>query len=175
VGWDSLLHTYIAALCGSQPKPGERSRFSGSFPALIHCQWSITSGADPSYNCIAWSVDETNIWYDSVGGTCNHAAGYCCIDYDSEFGNNDHTLTTAEMDTFYSKKKGYTGSGSGASDAQVMYYSGFHAARKKNCSCGKGQWIMYESKCGNAERIEHIYDQLDNSTLGYGSRTRYYK
>jgi hypothetical protein len=110
------------------------------------------------------------------GLVCDHPHHFCVIDYDTAYGgNNDGTLSTAEIDAFYLAKKGYEPNANGPSDAQVMYYSGFHAARKKNCSCGKGQWIMYESKCGNAERIEHIYDQLDNSTLGYGSRTRYYK
>lgn len=39
--------------------------------------------------------------------------------------------------------------------------------------CGAGKWIIYESKCGDWERIEHIHDQLDG--LIYGSRIRYYK
>jgi len=62
---------------------------------------------------------------------------------------------------------------SGPWDAQAMYYSGYHAARKKPCSCGAGKWYMFSSKCGSAERIEHVWDQLNSES--YGSPIRYYK
>ncbi|MCS7253994.1 MAG: hypothetical protein RMK18_10280 [Armatimonadota bacterium] len=30
------------------------------------CEWSILKGADPSYNCIAWSIGRTDVWIISV-------------------------------------------------------------------------------------------------------------
>jgi hypothetical protein len=87
-------------------------------------------------------------------------------------------MTNEELDFFYAD----TGSKRGGNDfeavatleeADVMYYSGFHGARKKDCTCGAGKWRMFESKCGNAERIEHVHNQLNGST--YGEPVRYYR
>jgi len=55
----------------------------------------------------------------------------------------------------------------------VLYYSEYHGAKKKGCQCGRGKWIMYESKCGDYERIEHVWDQLNDGE--YGDPIRYYK
>jgi hypothetical protein len=56
----------------------------------------------------------------------------------------------------------------------VMYYDGGHAALARLCDCGAGTWLMFESKCGESAQIEHVFDQLDESTNGYGARCRYY-
>ncbi|MGI6494605.1 MAG: DUF7689 domain-containing protein [Kiritimatiellia bacterium] len=76
----------------------------------------------------------------------------------------------------------------GASDAEAIYYpypgnwdylhtpppeTGYHGAKKKGCTCGAGKWIMFESKCGSWEKIEHVWDQLNGSS--YGSAGRFYK
>jgi len=87
-------------------------------------------------------------------------------------GNGNGVLELSEVDAFYALK-GYPNAASGPSDAQVMYYSGYHGARKAGCGCGSGKWIMYGSKCGQWERIEHVWDQLNGST--YGNPIRYYK
>jgi len=62
----------------------------------------------------------------------------------------------------------------------VIYYDGYHAAIKTSedlhtgtCSWGNGKWLVFSSKCGSADVIEHVHDQLDDSD--YGSRIRYYK
>ena len=56
-----------------------------------------------------------------------------------------------------------------------MYFSGYHAARRSaNSPSGMGNWIMYESKCGKWEKIEHIWDQLNNGSE-YGTPVRFYK
>jgi len=68
---------------------------------------------------------------------------------------------------------GYTAPATNHQDADVMYYWGYHAAIRKHCGCGWGKWIMYESKCGTAERIEHVWNQLDDS--GYGYSVLFYK
>jgi len=169
---DNVNYHFIAADCGKQPETdnGQRDAFATAFPGLVHCEWSILSGYDASYNCIAWSVDEDNFWYqklDSIPGT-NY------VGIDEVYGDNDGVFEVDDdMDPFYLAKKGYTPTAVDASDALVMYFSGYHGAKRKSCSCGAGQWIMYESKCGKWERIEHVYDQLNASS--YGSPVRYYK
>jgi len=93
------------------------------------------------------------------------------------------------MDAFYLAKKGWRPQASGPADAECIYYrmprdwhygqgeqmpqSGYHAARKSGCNCGAGKWIMFQSKCGQAEKIEHVWDQLGGSF--YGDLHRYYK
>jgi hypothetical protein len=60
-----------------------------------------------------------------------------------------------------------------AAQAEAMYYSNYHAARKRSCGCGAGKWIMYESKLGQWEKTEHVWDQLNDPT--YGTVIRFYK
>ena len=196
---DRIDYTYIAADCGDQPTtaaedimvsllvPGtsfwrfrtgyvQRQDIEGSYGDLVRCEYSITdnlavrpfSGGHrctiPEYNCIAWSVDETNVWYNP---------DYIAMNY----GDKDGVFELADMDDFYYKKKGWTPITSGtdeerAEQAEAMYYSGFHAARKSSCGCGSGKWIMYESKTGQCERIEHVWDQLTGS---YGTPIRFYE
>jgi hypothetical protein len=55
--------------------------------------------------------------------------------------------------------------------AEVLYYSGFHAAKRRRCSCGSPKWVMFESKCGNLWVLEH----LSNMWGQYGVPIRYYK
>ncbi len=178
---DMVKYTFIGAVCGRQPTPSERNEFHTSFPNLVGCEWSITAEGTDTYNCIAWSVGINDRWFDPViykGGQYVEECWEDGVHYasiDKKYGDKDNVYEISDLDAFYSDEAGYTPTGSGPSDAQAMYYDGYHAAKRKECSCGAGKWIMFESKCGNAERIEHDYDQLDGSSVGYGSRSRYYK
>jgi hypothetical protein len=154
-------------LGGRQPTILERNTFLGWFPSLVNCEWSITAESNPTYNCIAWSVGETNIWYAEIGNIPPNVVGI-----DETYGNNDGIFEISDMDAFYDAK-GYTPTGTGPSDSDIMYYSGYHGARKKTGTCGAGEWVMYESKCGQSLRIEHVYNQLNGAS--YGSPIRYYK
>jgi len=82
-------------------------------------------------------------------------------------------LTDDEVDAFYAAYGFSLIPGGTPENAEVMYYSGYHAARKKSCACGGGQWTMFERKCGQAERIEHVWNHLNGSI--YGTPTRFYK
>jgi len=182
---DTVKYTFIAADCGDQPKTStsQRSDFEGAFPNLKRCEWSITHNVRTmSYNCIAWSVDETGVWYQPW-------------DIDISYGDADSIFEDADMDAFYGHptKKGWSLITSGsaeakANSAEAMYYSygtdwdyindpppsiGYHAARRMTCTCGAQQWIIYGSKCGGWERIEHVWDQLNGSN--YGDPDRFYK
>jgi hypothetical protein len=118
-------------------------------------------------------------------------------DIDRYFGdppNGNGIFEDSDMDAFYIQKRGISLITSGtdeekADEAEVMYYSydsdydypgsppgpGYHAARKNQfCLCGAGAWIMYESKIGEWETIEHVWDQLNESD--YGEKPdRFYK
>ncbi|MGI6494604.1 MAG: DUF7689 domain-containing protein [Kiritimatiellia bacterium] len=104
---DKVKYTFIAADCGRQPTttatPSQRVRFEGVFPKLERCEWSITDNNFPNrtYNCIAWSVGESGIWYNP--------------DYiDQVFGDNDGIFENSDMDAFYNAKKGWHPTASGS-------------------------------------------------------------
>jgi hypothetical protein len=184
---DTVKYTFIAADCGDQPTTTGTQRLeldeSSDFPNLQRCEYSIISPASGTYNCIAWSVNETGFWYNP--------------DYiDRTYGNppsGNGIFEDSDMNAFYSIKKSWSQITTGtnlekANDAEAMYYSygvswdyvhdpvpstGYHGARRKSCSCGAGKWIMYESKIGGLEKIEHVWNQL-NGPL-YGSPTIFYK
>jgi hypothetical protein len=88
------------------------------------------------------------------------------------WGNGDNILQMSELDAFYNDK-GFLPNGTSEEDADVMYYSGYHAAKKKNCTCGAGKWIMFESKLGEWFAVEHVWNHL-NGTF-YGIPSRFYK
>jgi len=184
---DQVNYTFIASDCGDQPRTdnGQRGRLESSFPGLVRGEWSITDNRlKLEYNCIAWSVDESSRWYSPWD-----------IDLDPAWGDQDGVFEDSDMDGFYASKKGgspiLTGSTQQKAEvAEAMYYSygqawnyvlypnnppstGYHGARRKSCGCGAGKWIMYESKCGGLERIEHVWDQLNNSN--YGDPDRFYQ
>ncbi|MEW6026464.1 MAG: hypothetical protein AB1599_04125 [Planctomycetota bacterium] len=175
---DTVRYTFIAATCGRQPKPNERTSAENGWENLVHCEWSITGEATQVYNCIAWTVGETNVWYNP--------------DYiDRRYGDRDGIFEDSDMDAFYFKKKGWRPIASGPEDAKAMYYSlvtnwnygagdpwpsggGYHGAKKMlGCTDGSGKWIMFESKTGEWVRMEHVWNQLNGAS--YRFPTRFYK
>ena len=183
-----IKYKFIAANCGDQPtttgSPSQRARIEGWFPLLIRCEWSITASSTPVYNCIAFSAGLTDRWVEQTiyvpgMGYVNELwiDGVHYVSIDKMYGDGDDIFEMNDLDSFYATVAGLTPTATDQTDAIVMYYNGYHAARKKGCNCGLGKWIMYESKCGRWERIEHVYNQLDNSSVdaNYGTRSRYYK
>jgi hypothetical protein len=130
---------------------------------------SITEGPTPRYNCIAWSVGETTAWYVDVAASKVHPSD---IAIDDVWGNGNGVMTYDELDAFYNAK-GYVPTGTNAHDSDVMFYSLFHGARKKSCSCMAVLRPVFESKCGEGHRVEHLWDQLNGTT--YGTPVRFYK
>lgn len=167
VAEDFIWFTFIAATCGRQPQPDEGDFFAASFPSLTHCEWSVTGQATAAYNCIAWSVGETDVWYNQRRSDPQRGI----VSIDDEYGDRDGEFEISDLDAFYSAK-GFVTTNS-IEEANVIYYSGFHAAGRKNCSCGSGRWVMFESKCGSSLRIEHRRDQLNGEA--YGQVVRFYK
>ena len=159
---DAIKYTFVAANCGRQPRTdtGEKAELEDCFPRLVGCEWSVTGEATNGYNCIAWSVGETNRWYNPS-------------DIDGYYGDGDGRLTVVEMDAFYFEKKGWLPTEAGDAEVKAVFYSGYHGARRKDCHCGSGHWMIFESKCGSAPRIEHVRDQLNGSV--YGAIIRCYK
>jgi hypothetical protein len=165
---DTVEVTCIAADCGSQPSIAAKQRLMGILPALVGCEWTVTGPADSTYNCMAWSVGETDHWYNAVAGR----EGTNLVGIDEAYGNHDGLFDWSDLDAFYWTKKGYLPLASGPADAAVIYYAAFHGAVRRPCGCGAGEWLMFESKCGAMERIEHVWDQVIPT---YGEAVRFYR
>ena len=151
------------------------------FPNLVHCEWSVTGEPSGNYNCIGFTIG-------------NLKRSINPQEIDIVYGNRNGIFETADVDSFYLKELGLKPVANGPEDAIVMYYGykndwdyinnpaypliGYHGAIRKTCSCGKGKWLMYESKCGSSGetfRIEHRWNQLNNEAVFYGKPTRFYK
>jgi len=177
---DWVKFTLISATCGRQPTPIERMRIHNACPDIVDCEWSITAEPTPVYNCIAWSVGETNVFYDSWKD--NPAATYTVIGIDQHYGDGERPLTLKEVENFYNVK-GFEllpdSEGSSPRDADVIYFDGFHAAKKmvkkdgSPCPDGAGKWIMFESKLGKTWQIEHVWGQVSGPVNG--SPVQFYK
>ncbi len=148
-------------------------------PGLVHCEWSILGGFNNKYNCLAWAVGMQNVWVEGVYLENNvstaeseprkNGTGTNYIGIDAKYGNGDGKLDDNEIDNFF-LDYGYVPVAS-VEDADIIYYDGYHAAKRRNCGCGEGRWEMFESKCGAYFTIEHVYDKISN----YGAPARYYR
>jgi hypothetical protein len=124
VGSDWVDYKFISADDGDQPKTetvfgvddpttsgpdyiphNQRNLFESLFPGLIRCEWSITDNQIIStlqlimtYNCIAWSVDETGPnWYAQI----STIPGTNVVGIDQAFGNINGIFEPSDMDAFY--------------------------------------------------------------------------
>ncbi len=52
-------------------------------------------------------------------------------------------------------------------------YENYHAAKRRSCSCGEGEWVMFESKVCDWDVIEHRAFGLDSEL--YGVPIKFYK
>ena len=75
------------------------------------------------------------------------------------------------MDDFYDKK-GYSLT-TDLAEADIIYYDGFHAAKRHNCQCGSDHLNIFASKLGQQEVVEHDQTAFKNGI--YGTPSRYYK
>jgi hypothetical protein len=121
---------------------------------IVDCEWSITGEASKKYNCIAWSVGEDNVFYNNIAS--NYAANV--IGIDEEFGDNDHKFENEDIIAFYAAKGFEQLNTDSPWEADVIYFSEFHAA--KRVSVVNGKYTFFESKLGNEIRIAHVWNQI---------------
>jgi len=125
--------------------------------------------ADGDNNLYFWDGDDEPYTDSNQNGQYDTGETYQDV-------NGNGKYDRCDVDLFYQNKKGWSLITTGtdeqkAAQAEAIYYSNYHGARKRSCSCGSTHWIMYESKAGQLHRIEHVWNQL----TGYGTRARFYK
>lgn len=175
---DSITITPIAANCGNQPKLSEVQKLKDDGNSLVGCEWSVTGESNIYYNCIAWVVNKTDRVYEKAivnqygipipGYIDGNGIHRFSIDYFSDIPDGFWSID--DFDSFMKKELSFVPADT-ISAAEVIYYSGFHAAKRKGCSCGSPQWRMFESKMGSYIRIEHLPEQLTE----YGTPFRFYR
>jgi hypothetical protein len=175
-----------------------------AFPKIIECEYSILNNRDKKYNCIAHSIGVNDKVYvplitDRVlefdaNGNLNSVlrsveekiiGTITYIGIDKKFGDGDKFFRVeltddekkqgkkSDIDEFY-KFHGFFPNASNTVEAEVVYFNGFHAAkRRNNCSCGAGKWFLFESKLGQEEVIEHKI--VSDNSGPYGKPIRFYK
>lgn len=187
-GSNYIGYSFVAATLGNEPRPDQIAVLTITpspdcsgicFPRLVGAEWSVTNPSDGSYNCIANSVGLSNVW---IADTMLGCLSFPCISMDSykPFDHPDPTQTWNNNGQFdypndvnhfyvdvYKCKEA-----KGPDDADIIFYSGFHAARKVT-DANADKWLMFESKLGGNIRIEHEYSQIEDSI--YGTPVLYYK
>ena len=148
-------------------------------------EWGYVSGsANSEYNCIAYAIKTppkiNNIYFwvtDAVptlfgltpsNPTMPSLNGTGCITSIDTFGNNNGIFEDSDIDLFFTHS--YWGGNTTAASisvSKILFYSGFHAAKKSSRTDGcYPSWNMFESKCGEEEIIIHRAEQLTGGAYG---------
>ena len=157
---DVVRYTFISANCERQPTctgtglNNQKIKIEALCGKLIGCEWSITDQVNPLYNCIAFSVGDEHSWINPVG----------INSIDVLYGDGNGTLSQNEIIVFYEAYNYHVVDS--FENADVIYYTKHHAAKRSDCSCGNEKWIMFESKLGHEERIEHQWNQINSILYG---------
>ena len=132
----------------------------------------MTGEEDTQYNCIAFTVDRTDVHFVSISNSVDGTK----IGIDETYGDSPNGVLDNDDITAFYEDYGFTVlTKERKGEADVIFYTKFHAAKKKQCSCGDGKWSMWESKLGVREQIEHRKDQLNGNKYGTPERLYFKK
>jgi len=206
----TINYTLFGATVGRQPTPAEWTVIKpDQLPNLVDCEWSITdeptlppgvpanlaySGspgydavdwAKRWYNCYAWTVDETTLFWDGVidpafwagivGANNLQQVLQRVKSIDAEYGKPrpDGSFQIRDLDNFYEFRADVGPIGE-VKNAKVISYGPMrtrseHGALKKD-EIADSQLLMFESKLGVMHRIYHVWNQLDGGAFGRANR-----
>jgi hypothetical protein len=127
----------LACLCaGTALTDAEWNTMPPDFPNLQRCQVRKQAAATSTYNCLAWTIDDTSRWW--------------WVEAD---GNGDGKVSVSEMSAFYTSKGKSNIAYYGPSTADVV-----HVAKKAG---GGGPDCLASSKLGQDLRMAHDLQQLE--------------
>jgi hypothetical protein len=162
-GTSGLVQRTCDCTTGRRATGSEHTGLAAAFPHLAADDYCIIAPPDSSYNCIAWSVSNTNQWiWDQV---------------DSVYGDGDGTASIADFDAFYQATQSLTPTDQPNSNTLVALFAKgtnpTHAALTSSFppSCGQ---IPFTSKLGKQWVISHDLNQLEGGSV-YGNIVRYYE
>ena len=162
-GTRGLVQRTCDCTTGRRATGSEHTGLAAAFPHLAADDYCIIAPPDSSYNCIAWSVSNTNQWiWDQV---------------DSVYGDGDGTASIADFDAFYQATQSLTPTDQPNSNTLVALFAKgtnpTHAALTSAFppSCGQ---IPFTSKLGKEWVISHDLNQLEGGSV-YGNIVRYYE
>lgn len=125
----------------------EKASFREYFPKLDVDKAVVTAEATPQYNCISWTVGETNQWF-----------------WPPEMYPN--VSPEKAFDRFYARYGLRP-----AEEGEVAHWADANGPTHGSIS-GPGHGPRWESKCGEDLRIEHGRDELESDI--YGKIVKYY-
>jgi len=127
----------IACQClGTTLSDAEWNSLLSEFPNLVRCQSRKLASATSTYNCLAWTLDDTSRWW--------------WLEADA---NGNGKLSVSELDAFYTSKGKSNIAYYGPSTSDVV-----HVAKK---SGGGGTGCSASSKLGQEIRMAHNLQQLE--------------
>jgi hypothetical protein len=127
----------LDCLCvGTALSNAEWNSLLSDFPNLQRCQSRKQAAATGTYNCLAWTIDDTSRWW--------------WLEADA---NGNGKLSSSELDAFYSARGKSNIAYYGPSTSDVV-----HVAKKAG---GGGPGCLASSKLGSDIRMAHNLQQLE--------------
>lgn len=127
--------------CTTRPNDTEWGLLHGWFPNMVRCETCKLAGESTTYNCLAWTIDDTTRWWWEEADT-----------------NTDNFISVTEMNAFLNSKGKSNIAYYGSSTSNVK-----HVAKKAG---GNGNCLA-TSKVGSYIRISHNLNQMEGgSTYG---------
>lgn len=139
-----LGSTYVSCLCACTTPPTESqwSGLSSLFPNMVKCNVCRLGAATPTYNCLAWAIDDTAHWWWKEADT-----------------DKDTYVTVSEMNAFLTSK--------GKSNIAYYGFSTFNVQHVAKKSGGVGVDCQITSKLGPSILIAHDMTQMEDGSV-YG-------
>lgn len=133
---DAICEILDCLCVGTPLTDAEWNSLLADFPNLQRCQARKQAAATGTYNCLAWTIDDTSRWW--------------WVEAD---GNGDGKISVSEMSAFYTSKGKSNIAYYGPNTSDVV-----HVAKKAG---GGGPGCLASSKLGMDIRMAHNLQQLE--------------
>lgn len=143
-----------AAVASDYPRPmnpSEKQMFKSWFPALDVDAAQVTAPATPRYNCISWTTGNTKSWDWPPSMYPNATPQQAFVEYYTERGFSP--IPPEDAATI-------------GKDKELVAYWEDPNGPTHGSVAGSSHGERWESKCGQAARIQHGRDELESEVYG---------